>query len=357
MFSGIGGFELGIKRATKGKWQCIGYSEIDRYAIKTYQKHFPEHRNYGDATAIDPDELPNFDMPCGGFPCQSFSIAGKRKGFQDTRGTLFHEIIRIAKSKKPRLLFLENVKGLLSADNGRCFATIILSLDELGYDVEWQILNSKNFGVPQNRERVFIIGHSRKGSSRQVFPIIAEGEADFGLQTLTSRYFASNSNGSYISHPEKRGKIEVKVIDARNYQNEDKKREYDNISPTLMARARTDEVPLLLNSNTKDGYSEAYDGDGVRLEYPQSKTARGRVIKGSSNTLKSGTEGVVQNSRIRRLTEIECERLQGFPDGFTEGVSATQRYKQLGNAVTVNVIEAIANKWLDEGGGRYERLQ
>jgi len=155
-FSGIGGFELGI-----GDYgECIGYSEIDKYAIQTYEKHF-NHKNYGDITKINPKQLPDFDLLCGGFPCQSFSVAGLRGGFEDTRGTLFFEIARIIREKQPRFLLLENVKGLLSHDKGRTFATIISTLNELGYDCEWQVLNSKNFGVPQNRERVFIIGHIR----------------------------------------------------------------------------------------------------------------------------------------------------------------------------------------------------
>ena len=138
---------------------CIGYSEIDKYAIQTYQKNFPNHHNYGDITKINENELPDFDCLVGGFPCQTFSIAGKRKGFEDTRGTMFFEIARILRAKQPRLFVLENVKGLLSHDNGNTFRTIIATLDELGYDLQWQVLNSKNHGVPQNRERVFIIGH------------------------------------------------------------------------------------------------------------------------------------------------------------------------------------------------------
>ena len=293
MFSGIGGFELGIQRTENNQnreylskqrrsrtdsfgygdksssetseeggnvsssFSCIGFSEIDKYAIQTYLKHFPTHKNYGNAKEINPDELPEFDLLCGGFPCQSFSIAGKRKGFQDTRGTLFHEILRIANAKRPRILFLENVKGLLSADNGRCFATIISSLDELGYDVEWQVLNAKYFGVPQNRERVFIIGHSRKGSSRQIFPIKETNNEDkqsseptnkisSTRQNLQSRerYTQSSSRNSWFNSSFDEDKI-IKVIDSRNYQNEEGKRIYDNISPTLMARARTDETPMI----------------------------------------------------------------------------------------------------------------
>lgn len=201
-FTGYGGFTLGIQRAfnredKNNEWPmptslserhipdsnggvgrkqeqrsvCIGFSEVNKYAIQVYQKHFPEHFNYGDITQINPATLPDFDLLTGGFPCQAFSIAGKRQGFNDTRGTLFFDIARILKEKRPRNFILENVKGLLSHDNGRTFKTIITTLTELGYCVEWQVLNAKDFGVPQNRERVFIVGHFGGVPERKVFPI------------------------------------------------------------------------------------------------------------------------------------------------------------------------------------------
>lgn len=185
MFSGIGGFELGIERSfclamaeqkeRSGKRSdyagvegigrnghsekavCIGFSEIDRHAISIYQKHFPTHKNYGDARRIVPEELPDFDMLCGGFPCQAFSIAGKRGGFNDTRGTLFFEIARIAKAKEPMFMLLENVKGLVSHDQGKTLETILETLQCLGYYVNYEIRNSKDYGVPQNRERIFFL--------------------------------------------------------------------------------------------------------------------------------------------------------------------------------------------------------
>ena len=160
MFSGIGGFERGIEQSGVDM-ECIGYSEIDKYARSIYERHYPNHINWGDATEIDPRELPDFDFLVGGFPCQAFSLAGKRKGFDDTRGTLFFEIARILREKRPRYFLLENVKGLLSHDKGQTFKTILGILSELGYDVEWEVLNSKNFGVPQNRERIFIKGYFR----------------------------------------------------------------------------------------------------------------------------------------------------------------------------------------------------
>ena len=283
MFSGIGGFELGISRACdnreqleqgscskessigievteseqpKKRWNntCIGFSEIDKYAIKIYESHFGGHKNYGDATRIVPESLPDFDLLVGGFPCQAFSIAGKRLGFEDTRGTLFFDIARILKVKRPRMFLLENVKGLLSHDNGRTFKTIITTLAELGYDVEWQVLNSKDFGVPQNRERVFIVGHLGNDCGGKVFPI---GISD-----------------------------------------------QENIVSCVPA-------------------------------------AQGAI--GGGQGAKTGlyrTEGM----KIRRLTPTECERLQGYPDGWTAGVSDSQRYKTLGNSVTVNVIEAIMRR-------------
>ena len=169
MFSGIGGFEYGIQTALPDA-ECVGYSEIDKYAIATYQKHFPNHKNYGDATKIKADELPDFDMLCGGFPCQAFSIAGKRRGFEDTRGTLFFDVARIIEVKRPKIVFLENVKGLLNHNKGETFRIIIQTLEELGYCVEWMVLNSKNYNVPQNRERVFITGFHREKAERQILP-------------------------------------------------------------------------------------------------------------------------------------------------------------------------------------------
>lgn len=163
MFAGIGGFRSGLERL--GGYECVGYCEIDKYAKQAYDAMYPTEGElyFADARTIDPYTLPDIDLICGGFPCQSFSIAGLRRGFQDdTRGTLFFEIARIAAVKRPPFLLLENVPGLLSHDQGRTFATILGALDELGYDVAWQILNSKDFGVPQSRKRVYIVGYLRE---------------------------------------------------------------------------------------------------------------------------------------------------------------------------------------------------
>ena len=272
---------------------CIGFSEIDKYATKIYQQHFPEHKNYGDIKLINESDLPDFDLLVGGFPCQSFSIAGKRGGFEDTRGTLFFDIARILQAKKPRLFCLENVKGLLSHDNGQTFKTIISTLDELGYDIQWQVLNSKNFGVPQNRERVFIIGHLRGTSRPQVFPF---GEANDSSIKVHSR-----------------GKHQQDIV----YKT-------DGIMTSLPAgtHASTPHLTKILQLNkSKHSNDRIYGKEEIRQQF------------------------IPEDSKIRRLTPTECARLQGFPDNWhkIEGISDSRAYKCYGNAVTVNVIQAIMN--------------
>ena len=179
LFSGIGGFRLGMESAGH---ECVGFCEIDKFARKSYKAI---HDTKGeielhDITTVSDKfirGIGSVDVICGGFPCQAFSIAGNRRGFEDTRGTLFFEIARFASILRPQYLFLENVKGLLNHENGITFETIISTLDELGYDVEWQVLNSKDFGVPQNRERVFIIGHLRGERTRRIFPLGGESQS------------------------------------------------------------------------------------------------------------------------------------------------------------------------------------
>src|SRR3990167_11534322 len=207
LFAGIGGFHYGLSKVTRGllqirQYECVWSNEWDKYANQIYRKHFGECDSR-DIRTVDADSIPDHDLLCGGFPCQSFSIAGKRRGFTDTRGTLFFDITRICKSKKPSYLLLENVKGLLSHDNGKTFATIIATLTELGYDCQWQVLNSKNFGVPQNRERVFIVGNLRGTPRPKVFPVGENEQKIDDLQgqytnTLTARYEGAEATGTYL---------------------------------------------------------------------------------------------------------------------------------------------------------------
>ena len=182
MFSGVGGFPLGLKRA--GGYECVWSCDWDfdeegkksgYYANRIYTKHFGEENHFvGDIREIVAGEIPDHDLLCAGFPCQSFSLAGERKGFEDTRGTLFYEVCRIAKAKRPKVLLLENVRGLLSNDKGATFGIILESLSELGYLLEWQVLNSRHWGVPQNRPRVFIIGHLGGRGTREILPITGD---------------------------------------------------------------------------------------------------------------------------------------------------------------------------------------
>ena len=277
---------------------CIGFSEIDKYAIQVYSKHFPTHKNYGSITEIDASNLPDFDLFVGGFPCQAFSIAGKRAGFEDTRGTLIFDVFRILKEKQPRLVLLENVKGLLSHNGGRTFKTIITALTELGYYVEWQVLNAKNFGVPQNRERVFIVGHLGGFSGRQIFPI-----------------------GGTDSKIDKTTKLPEQI---------------SNCLRTNYSNGKSNETYIRQLNNPKHSNDRIYDKKGIS---PTLNTMQGG---NRQPFIKEDNESF----RIRRLTPVECERLMGLPDGWTEGVSDTQRYKLCGNGVVVNVVEEIIKRLL-----------
>ena len=374
LFAGIGGFRIGMESAGH---ECIGFCEIDKFARASYKAI---HDTKGeielhDITTVSDDTIRGIghvDVICGGFPCQAFSIAGARRGFEDTRGTLFFEIARFASILKPRYLFLENVKGLLNHDRGNTFEVILSALDELGYDVEWQVLNSKNFGVPQNRERVFIIGHLRGGSGRKVFPLSGDGAAITCEQPKINkvgniRKKGKSQSGDVVSidslaptlcstttqkDPLKvliENEIKQFGVLQPNYNQSGVVYEIDGISPTIRVYQGGNLDPKIrVKEATKQGYQEAEIGDSVNLSHPNSKTRRGRVGKQIANTLLTGeSQGVVEpDFRIRKLTPRECWRLQGFPDWAFDKAqevnSNSQLYKQAGNSVTVNVIAAIA---------------
>lgn len=352
-FTGIGGFEIGIENALhtlagrkrieeKTKRQrmentndklysrhisdarFVGYSEIDEPAISVYERHFKGVKNYGDITKINTDELPEFDCLVGGFPCQAFSIAGRRRGFEDTRGTLFFELARILRAKQPRLFVFENVKGLLNHDGGRTFTTIIAAITELGYDAQWQVINSKDFGVPQNRERIIIVGHLGGTPRPQVFPI--DGAKGKGITRLN-----------------------------RPRHSTDRVYDPSGASPAISTMQGGGRQPYIkVAEATKQGYAEAVAGQSIDLKHPNSKTRRGRVsdiaptidTSPQVHTLTVGME-------IRKLTPLECERLQAFPDDWTKydvmgnRVSDSQRYKMCGNAITTNVVQAVFERLLE----------
>lgn len=366
LFAGIGGFRMGLESLGH---ECVGFCEIDKFARKSYKAIYNTEGEVElhDITKVTNEEWRKFrgtvDIICGGFPCQAFSVAGKREGFLDeTRGTLFFEIARAAKEIKPPLLFLENVKGLLSHDKGRTFRTILSTLDELGYDAEWQILNSKDYGVPQNRERVFIIGHLRGKCTRPVFPIGGEN-TDVPIQIIgnadprrkignrTDVYDKSGLMGALLSSDYKEPKL-IQVGNLKGkFQSSNRVYSPKDLAPTINTMGGGGLEPkIAIREATQKGYSIATVGDYVNLEFPNSKTRRGRVGKQVANTLlTSDSQGVVTETlKIRKLTPRECWRLQGFPDWAFDKAqevnSNSQLYKQAGNSVTVNVIKAIAER-------------
>ncbi|MEG2923655.1 MAG: DNA (cytosine-5-)-methyltransferase [Oscillospiraceae bacterium] len=361
MFSGIGGFREGFTRA--GGFRCVGHCEIDKHADRSYRALFNTNGEWfcEDATKAEPKTMPDFDLLCGGFPCQSFSVAGHRLGFEDARGTLFFELARLAESKRPSYLLFENVPGLLSHDGGKTFCAILDALSRLRYHVEWQVLNSKDHGVPQARKRVYIVGYLDERCAGKILPI-------------------TGTTGTHL----------IQLVSGPQG-----KRVYDpaGTSCTLTAlsggvgsKTGLYDVGVPIKVNTKSGYTKAYQGDSIDLTFAGQNARRGRVGRQIAHTLttvptqatvqfidlnpepqitenarciiarqdngihnrKGERSGVLQEGRIRRLTPRECLRLQGFYDAQIDIVepmhSDSQLYKQAGNGVTVNVVEAIGRR-------------
>lgn len=298
--------------------------------------------------------MPDFDLLCGGFPCQAFSVAGKRRGFDDTRGTLFFEIARVAGAKRPQYLLLENVPGLLSHDKGRTFAAILAALNDLGYRVEWQVLNSKDFGVPQSRRRVYIVGYLDARCAGKILPIrntnqktlmlIAKGRnrarvydpSGLSNTLITKAGGYGGSTGLYAVMAPERERIRQ---NGRRIKNKNE--------PMFTLTAQDRHGVLMIKEATKSGGKAAQPGDSIDLSYADINTRRGRVGKSIAHTLTvGGSQGVLAlNGRVRRLLPRECFRLQGFSEEQIDKIlsvnSDTQSYKQAGNAVTVNVIHAL----------------
>lgn len=289
--AGIGGFRQALENLG---CECVGYSEIDKYAIKLYSAFFNDERNFGDVTKIEAEKLPDFDILVGGFPCQAFSIAGKRGGFNDTRGTIFFDFARILKAKKPKFALFENVKGLLNHDGGKTYETMLRTLDEIGYDAQWGILNTRFHGLPQNRERVYIVANLRERSSTKILFERGDGITDKMERTQQSiiGYYHTKSGKTH----QRSGVLNENSI-----------------------------APCLTVSDCKEP----------------------RMVKIGAKT---GLYSVAH--KVRRLTPKECFRLQGFKDemvelGYKLGISDTQLYKMAGNAVSVPVVEWVAQRVLN----------
>lgn len=410
LFSGIGGFEIGINEAhetleksvgnsdhaperagdwggaadlpperpdaasesvpvLRGRPECVGFSEIDRHASSVYQRNFPGHNALGDITKIDAATLPEFDLLVGGFPCQAFSVAGKRLGFDDTRGTLFFEIARILAVKKPRNFVLENVRGLLSHDAGRTFRTILGTLNDLGYGVEWQVLNSKDFGVPQNRERVYIVGHFGGIPERKVFPLCGGADEAAPQNSDDARRVGALEE----PHGDNPGSVRedglAATLRAGLRKNGPKLCIREQFPVTQRGREFHERVmATTLDANyykgldahqARAGIAVLQDVHGVVTPTGVNWPSRGPEPRSdglacSQKAGESGTKNRILDSdyRIRRLTPTECCRLQHFPDSwcdlYADGkpVSDSQKYKMLGNAVTTSVVAAVISALL-----------
>ena len=378
MFSGIGGFRSGLEAV--GGFECIGHCEIDKHANQAYNAIYdikPQEVYFEDARKINPYDLPHIDLICGGFPCQAFSIAGRRGGFEDSRGTLFFEIARIAAVKRPSYLLLENVPGLLSHDGGRTFATILGTLSDLGYDVTWEVLNSKDFGVPQSRKRVYIIGYFRERCAGEILsfretnatPLMQiipgrEGNRIYSPRgvsiTLTSNAggFGGKTGLYDVNAPVKiRTADGVKLV----YPPINHGRRFSfidmNFPPNLTDHARCITARQDSGiSNRKGEHSGVFIEDEPRaILTPERVTVRqrGRRYKEPNEPMFALTvcdrHGIIRHGRVRRLMPIECWRLQGFNDeqfnkAVATGLKDGHLYKMAGNAVSVPVVSAIGRK-------------
>lgn len=364
-FSGIGGFHSGLERAGM---ECVGWCEFDKFAQASYRAMYDTDNLWfgNDVTKVKGKDLPKADLWTFGFPCQDISIAGKQKGIKEgTRSGLFYEIMRLideCKENKPQWIMCENVKNLLSIDGGGGFLTVVGEMAERGYCIEWKVYNSKDYGVPQNRERVYIVGCYGKRRSGNLLPVKREN-------TTTLKQIIGGSQGERVYNPNgvsctlsaqgggmgaKTGLYEIDTNKVQSIGNGSRYETDNTVWPTGLAGTLTatdyKHVPKVAIKNaTKQGYTMAEIGDGIDLAYPDSETRLGRVQPQRSNTLTTSDNlGVLVDDepiRIRKLTPKECWRLQGFTDEQFEKAAAlnsnSQLYKQAGNAVTVNVVEEI----------------
>lgn len=364
-FAGIGGIRLGLEQAGH---KCVGFCEFDKYARTAYKAMYDTEGEWEshDVRATKSYDVPAADLWCFGFPCQDISVAGKQKGLQEgERSGLFYEIMRLLAGRRqedrPRWLLVENVKNLLSIRNGFDFARLLCEVGGHGYSLQWDTLNSKDYGVPQNRERVFIVGHLGNIRGREVFPLRpTDGENPCKLKEITgglsmadriydtdgiSRTLAAVGGGGGA-------KTGLYAVRFRYTERGEKSREKGHMEPVEVASALTSKHCGDQTADCSNGVLVAPVLTPDRGE----KRQNGRRIKEPgepSFTLtaqdRHGVALLDENIRIRRLTPRECWRLQGFPDEYFDkakaaGISDTQLYKQAGNGVTVNVARAIGER-------------
>lgn len=386
MFAGIGGFDLGFERAGFEVAWCI---EIDKSAQEVLRRKFPNAKVYGDITEVDPDTLEKVDVICGGFPCQDLSVAGRRKGLAGERSGLFHEAMRIVRRLNPRVLVLENVTGLLSSNNGLDFATVIREVGE-GWgcqEVAWRVLDSQFFGVAQRRRRVFVVASSDIGCAEEILALSEECGGNPPSRDEQGKDFAPDPSelpradgevgGRFISFAYQDIVGNLNACDAKQVQSQ-------MVSENKFICMK-EAIPIQDGremQKSQNGFGIGDNGDpsytidttgaqsvavqhDLSVAYRKSRRAQTSeddetwVDDGLANTLNGfdlgdvrTTHAVVGRMVVRRLTPEECCRLQGFPDDWNSWLSDSQRYRQLGNAVTVNVAEWIARrtmKALSEG--------
>lgn len=351
LFTGVGGFDLAFERAG---FECAWQVERDAHCIEVLAEHYPNVERFTDVRTVGKHNLKPVDLICGGFPCQDLSVAGKRAGFSGQRSSLWFEFERIIDEMRPKWVVIENVPGLLSSKSGADFGFILKALDERGYGVAWRVLDSQNFGVAQRRRRVFIVASLGNIRSAEVLfesesvsgNYQASGETgEATARTLTVRSGTHGSGGrGYLSLDERAMTLGgqpqwVEPVAFDIHQNDDHRKDRPNGGLYIN---ETDKSLTLQTGQAKS-----------KTIIMSSGQANAEIAIDRSPTLSLLHEAPIVNG-VRRLTPTECERLQGFPDGWTAKQSDTQRYKQMGNAVTVNTVNWIAKRIFNQSNNQKE---
>ena len=353
-FSGVEGIDQGLGE----EWELVGVSEIDKYASMVLNYHYPNVKNYGDISRIDWRQVPDFDLLSGGSPCQDFSIAGKRRGLKGSRSSLAWEFIRGLRSKKPRYFLWENVKGVMSSRGGWDFANLLTAFSESGYSLWWQVLNAKDFGVPQNRERIFVIGFRDEHPKEVFFESKSSGQIKIVGSTIgddnTRRGERDSVYGEGIMGALK--STDYKQPPQLLVQNKGESQHYrlydiEGLAPTLQSQSgmSSQKHPFIVASRGRNPQNPKSRKSGLPTEQMLEPN-----LEGISNTLTSvEKDNYVFDGKIRKLLPIECERLMSWKDNWTKfgrtskgevvEISDSQRYKMCGNGVVSNVVREIAN--------------
>lgn len=319
LFAGIGGFRLGMEG---NNFECVYSSDNNKHAVDMYKANFNED-SFSDITKVQPAGLKDFDIMCGGFPCQPFSSAGLKQGFSDTRGTLFFDMLRIMKEKKPKVVFLENVKNLTTHDKGKTFTVILKNLEKLGYTVSTQVLNAKDFGVPQNRERIIIVGtlEDKKFDFNKIKKQKPVKIADI-LDKKPDAEFTWLDVKEYTLLPEDARKTQPSGLIFAGYLN--KNQRVTGVRPDTEHLSRVHKQP-----------NRIYSDQGVHPTLSAQETAGRYYIL---TTKKDGSKGV------RKLTVNEAYKLFGFPNSFKKVGPLTQQYARIGNSICVPMVNAVAKE-------------